>query len=226
MPLRSKPVPDARSAIFPAVSRLSAAPLPRRPVGIILSILFLAVLLAGDSAARETLEPQPGMLLVADRRIQDPRFQESVILLLNAGRGGAAGVILNKPTATRISRLFEVTKGTPHGADPIYYGGPVGGHELLMLNRSNKAPAGWTAFLAGVALTNSPIVMQEALLSARSNDDVRIFAGYAGWARGQLEGEMRRGEWYLVPADAAKIFRRDMKKLWPELYRKSREIIL
>jgi putative transcriptional regulator len=60
----------------------------------------------------------------------------------------------------------------------------------------------------------------------RTTEEFRIYAGYAGWAAGQLEREIGRGDWYLLPADAALIFRRDMTKLWPELFRKSREIAL
>jgi len=29
---------------------------------------------------------------------------------------------------------------------------------------------------------------------------LRVFAGYAGWDRGQLAGEIARGDWYVVPA--------------------------
>ena len=30
---------------------------------------------------------------------------------------------------------------------------------------------------------------------------MRIFAGYSGWEAGQLEGEIRRGDWYVVDAE-------------------------
>jgi putative transcriptional regulator len=63
-------------------------------------------------------------------------------------------------------------------------------------------------------------------MTARTDEEIRVYSGYAGWAAGQLEREVRRGDWHLLPADAALIFRRDMTKLWPELFLKSREIVL
>jgi putative transcriptional regulator len=103
----------------------------------------------------------------------------------------------------------------------------VGGHdELLMLRRADKAPADWAAVVDRVFVTNSRIAMMEALMTARTTEEVRVYAGYAGWVAGQLEWEIRRGDWYLLSADAALIFRRNTTKLWLELFRKSREIIL
>jgi putative transcriptional regulator len=187
--------------------------------------LLLQAFLPVGSAAQEGLQPGRGVLLVAGTQIRDPRFMESVILLLSAGPGGSVGLILNKPTATKVSSRFGGIGSMSRDA-PLFFGGPVGGHELLMLRREDKAPADWAAVVDRVFVTNSRIAMMDALMTARTAEDVRVYAGYAGWAAGQLEWEIRRGDWYLLPADAALIFRRDTTKLWPELFRKSREVVL
>jgi putative transcriptional regulator len=193
-----------------------------------LLVLFLVLqaFLPAGSSAQDGLRPGRGVLLVASAQIRDPRFMESVILLLGAGPGGAMGLILNKPTATKVSSLFGGIGSISRGGNPLFYGGPVGGHELLMLRRAERAPDGWAAVVDRVFVTNSRMAMMDALMTARTAEEVRVYAGYAGWAAGQLEWEIRRGDWYLVPADAALIFRRDMTKLWPDLIRKSREIVL
>jgi putative transcriptional regulator len=172
------------------------------------------------------LQPGRGVLLIASNQIRDPRFMESVILLLDAGPGGAMGLILNKPTEAKVSSLFGGIGSVSRGV-PLFFGGPVGGHdELLMLRRADKAPADWAAVVDRVFVTNSRIAMMDALMTARTTEEVRVYAGYAGWVAGQLEWEIRRGDWYLLSADAALIFRRNTTKLWLELFRKSREIIL
>jgi putative transcriptional regulator len=176
--------------------------------------------------AEEIPEPKQGMLLVADRRLQDPRFHESVVLLLQAGPGGAGGVIINMPTTKKVSSIFEVATGLVRGNESLYYGGPVNGHELLMLRRGERQPAGWAAVIDKVFITNNHGAMLDSLIDSQKGEEVRVFAGYAGWARGQLEHEIRRGDWHLLPGDAERIFRSDTKKLWIELYRKSREIFL
>src|SRR5690606_36183721 len=43
-----------------------------------------------------------------------------------------------------------------------------------------------------------------------------VFCGCAGWAPGQLEGELARGDWYLHPADAGSLFHTDPYELWDQ----------
>jgi putative transcriptional regulator len=199
---------------------------PGRKTALVLSLLLLPFLPAGSSA-KDGLQPARGVLLVAGTQVQDHGFRESVVLLLSAGPGGAMGLILNKPTATQVSSLFGGIGSMSRGASaPLFFGGPVGGNELLMLRRADRASADWAAVVDRVFVTNSRVAMMDALMTARTVEEVRVYAGYAGWAAGQLEWEIERGDWYLIPADANLIFRRDMTKLWPELFRKSREIAL
>ena len=194
---------------------------------VLILLLLLQALLPAGSSAKDGLQPARGVLLVAGTQVRDHGFRESVVLLLSAGPGGAMGLILNKPTATQVSSLFGGIGRMSRGASAsLFFGGPVGGHELLMLRRSDRASADWAGVVDRVFFTNSRVAMMDALMTARTSEEVRVFAGYAGWAAGQLEGEIERGDWYLLPADATLIFRRDMTKLWPELFRKSREIVL
>ena len=204
--------------------RLRPPAFPDRKTALVLFLLLQALLPAGSSA-QDGLRPGRGVLLVAGTQIRDPRFMESVILLISAGPGGSMGLILNKPTATKVSSRFGGTGSMSQGA-PLFFGGPVAGHELLMLRRADRAPADWAAVVDRVFVTNSRMAMMDTLMTARTAEEFRVYTGYAGWAAGQLEWEIGRGDWYLLPADAALIFRRDMTKLWPELFRKSREIVL
>jgi putative transcriptional regulator len=47
-------------------------------------------------------------------------------------------------------------------------------------------------------------------------EGLRIFIGYSGWAPGQLEAEIARGDWTLAPADPEGIFGRRAEYPWPE----------
>jgi hypothetical protein len=38
---------------------------------------------------------------------------------------------------------------------------------------------------------------------------------------GQLQNEMQRGDWYVLPADAETIFERDVSRIWPDLVRRA-----
>ena len=46
---------------------------------------------------------------------------------------------------------------------------------------------------------------------------MRVFAGYAGWGSGQLEGEIGEGAWYVVDAEPADAFTDDPEHLWRDV---------
>ncbi|MBI4191193.1 MAG: YqgE/AlgH family protein, partial [Betaproteobacteria bacterium] len=48
----------------------------------------------------------------------------------------------------------------------------------------------------------------------------RAYAGYSGWARGQLQAEIVRGGWYVIQADADTVFAADVSTIWPELIKR------
>jgi putative transcriptional regulator len=49
---------------------------------------------------------------------------------------------------------------------------------------------------------------------------MRIFAGYAGWAAGQLEAEVSEGSWYVVDGEARDAFVDDPASLWRDVLRR------
>jgi putative transcriptional regulator len=53
-----------------------------------------------------------------------------------------------------------------------------------------------------------------------SVSDMRVFAGYAGWGAGQLDGEVDEGSWYVVGADPGDAFRGDPHGLWRDVMRR------
>jgi putative transcriptional regulator len=61
----------------------------------------------------------------------------------------------------------------------------------------------------------------DALL-AGPRERYRLFTGFAGWAPGQLEGELARDGWFVQAANADIAFRKDTNGMWEELVRKAR----
>jgi putative transcriptional regulator len=57
-------------------------------------------------------------------------------------------------------------------------------------------------------------------LLATSLRALRVFAGYAGWAPGQLEAEIAEGAWYVVDALPGDPFLGDPETLWPAVLRR------
>jgi putative transcriptional regulator len=129
-----------------------------------------------------------GRLLVASPILGDPNFARSVVLLLEHGDDGAAGVVLNRPTDMAL--LNHLPGWDERAAAPgvIFVGGPVQPTGVICLGLRDGEVG--------------PVDPEEPDVAV---DQIRVFAGHAGWGPGQLEGEVDEGAWFVVdalPADA------------------------
>jgi putative transcriptional regulator len=193
---------------------------------VLLVLMGMQTIWPRAAASQETDAPARGMFLVASRQIKDPLFRESVVLLLNVDQSGAMGLIINKLSDKPLSGVFPEMRKTDREKDRLYFGGPVLPAQLLMLLRSKETAKDTVPILKGVAVSSDRTVLLDALKKKRAGDEFRMYAGYAGWVTGQLEWEIKRGDWYLLPADAATVFHDDESKVWPVLLRKSQEIMV
>lgn len=160
------------------------------------------------------------VVLVARPELADPNFRETVVLVAHTPRGDTIGVVLNRPTTQRLS---EVAPDFPHAdayAAPLYRGGPVLPRVIVALFRSAEPP-GASAFrvLPDTYLTLDPKII-DSLLEKRAGR-YRLFAGFSGWAGGQLEAEMAQGSWSALPATEELLFRGDTSGMWRELTEQS-----
>jgi len=179
-------------------------------------LIFAALAaLAGPASAAET--QANAIFLVAKRELSDPNFRETVVLVTHPPQGGPFGVIVNRPLGARLSEVFTDQPLLQGRKEVLYYGGPVGRQGLVFLVRSSTPPQGATLALRDVFFT-SDIEMIEKLFQRKDPlAGLRVFAGYSGWAPGQLQNEIARGGWLVVPADAESVFDKDPAGLWPEL---------
>src|SRR5262249_50142652 len=122
-----------------------------RMIRVLLVILLLAT--AADAAPDPTL-PQDshslaGQLLVAAPGMQDPRFRETVILMVRHGPEGAFGLVINRPVEERPLSELMASGGLPsegvEGSIRIFYGGPVPPASGLGLPRPHPGPPGTRA---------------------------------------------------------------------------------
>ena len=166
---------------------------------------------AAPVLAQPQAEPPNGLLLVAKPSLIDPNFRETVVLVTQTTDSSTVGVILNRPTPK---------KHEPTDA-PLFFGGPVMREVLVALYRSESAPEA-AAFhvLKGVYLSMHPRNLEK--LWGNDRERYRLFMGFAGWAPGQLESEMQRDGWYMLPASEALLFRADTAGMWEELVEKAR----
>ncbi|GAB4175924.1 MAG: YqgE/AlgH family protein [Geothermobacteraceae bacterium] len=182
-----------------------------------LLILFIVTLPYPASA----LEPAVGRLLVAADTMADARFRETVILLLRHDAGGTLGVVLNHPSQLPLAEAIRGTDLFLDREDLLWLGGPVSPGRALVLTGSRDVEG--RDILPGVRATGVR-ELAEVLNRDGQVDPFRVFAGHAGWAPGQLSGEVARGDWWVQPATAELVFG-DAGTLWRQLSDEGRPVL-
>lgn len=163
---------------------------------------------------------RPGSLLVSSPEMLDPNFAETVVLLLDVDENGAVGVVLNRPSAVLVADVLEDWRDVVGEPEVLFRGGPVGTDGALavgLLADPEQEPVGFREAFGriGVVDLDTPVQLMEGSLVG-----LRIFVGYAGWGAGQLEDEIERGDWYVVPSEVVDVFRADPTDLWRDVLRR------
>ena len=168
--------------------------------------------------------PAKGKFLVAGRNLIDPRFEETVVLLIDYSAEGAAGVIINRPTKVPLAEVLPSVPGLKARAGVVYYGGPVEGRRMLMLIRSGERPEESGRVFGNVYVSASMDTLERMIASHKTDRELRMYAGYAGWMPQQLDREVSRGDWLIMSADAGSIFEKKSSGIWRELYQRGSAI--
>ena len=156
-------------------------------------------------------------LLIATRQVKGPFFSRSVVLLMEHKPSGSLGLILNLPTPTLLTDVFPEISQLAERRDRVHLGGPVHPKLMTFLIRSDQTPPDSTLLLEDVYATASADALLQTIEKNTPTSRFHAYVGYSGWAPGQLDTEIARGDWYLVPADAGTIFDSAPNDLWKRL---------
>ena len=181
---------------------------------------FLSRLSTSSTAVRDR-KLTKGKFLVAARKLADPNFSQTVVLLVDYDQGGAMGVIINRPTEMKLSMVFKDIKELQKRTDTVFAGGPVMRNQLLLLLRTDAPPEGSLRVLQDVYVASQLSLIGQMIKNEEKGDRFRVYAGSAGWAPGQLDHEVKRGDWHILPADADTVFNKAPYEIWPELIHRS-----
>jgi len=167
-----------------------------------------------DSPAFNKMKSLQGHLLIAARDLADPNFYHTVVLIAQHSEEGALGLVLNRRSKVAVSQVWTQISGSACDVErPLYLGGPCPGPLIAMHGRPFL---GDEEIVPGVFYGADKEHLEQLV-----NDDenqVKFFAGYAGWGAGQLEGEFDSGSWLMLPATADHVFG-DEESLWETVVR-------
>ncbi len=170
----------------------------------------------------QSVELGAGTLLIASAALTDPNFARSLVLLIDTGTDGAVGVVLNQPVDLPVRDVLEPWADVASAPAVLFRGGPVEDQTALAVARLDPAaadqePVGFRRFAGELGLVDLDAPVE---LLADTLTGLRVFAGYAGWSAGQLEGELAEGAWHVVPAEPGDVFTADPERLWGTVLRR------
>lgn len=183
---------------------------------------LVAMLLAAALPA-PTAAPQraslAGQLLIAAPIMRDPRFYQTVIVLVRHDRTGAMGIVVNRPLQERplaalLEALGEQTAGAA-GNVRIFSGGPVQPELGFVVHSAEYRRADTMEIDGQVSMTSSREILRD-IANNRGPKRSLVAFGYAGWGPGQLEGELGQRFWFTTPANAKLIFEEDRDRVWDD----------
>ena len=179
---------------------------------VIWGLLGASILLA---QSRRPEDLGVGKLLVVPRQSPDPNFAESVVLLVHYAEDGTVGLMINRQTTLPVSRVLRDLKGSSNSSDPVYAAVQMEAVQALL--QSPPGPHDATHVFGNVYLVSKKVELEKALVAGKGSRDLRIYLGYCGWSRGQLENEVNRGGWYIFDGSEGIVFDSDPSTLWSRM---------
>ena len=145
--------------------------------------------------------------LVALPSLEDSNFSKAVVYIYEHNEEGALGLIINKPLTMQLNDVFQhlniTTQSTSLGNQTVMMGGPVGQEHGFVLYEEDSE----------VFLSSS----KETLIAIAHNEGPErylVSLGYSGWQSGQIEEELQRNDWLIVPCENQILFITPIEDRW------------
>ena len=193
----------------------------------IAALVFVAGALPGGGDTQDN-PSLAGEFLVATPEMGDPRFAETVILMVRHDKTGALGIVINRPVEERpLANLLDELgdkDSDAKGKVRIYAGGPVEPGIGFVIHSAEYHRAETMVVDEHVAVTSSKEILRD-IGNGKGPAKTLVAFGYAGWGPGQLENEMAQRGWFTEPEDPKLLFDADRDVVWKEaLARRSRDL--
>jgi len=158
--------------------------------------------------------------LVATKKMTDPRFKNTVIIMLENSEKGATCLVINKPLSSitlgsliyKSRDLTNKQKELYNVKIPVYWGGPVNENKILILH-SKEYKNKTTINFKDISISSDYNILFEIADNKGPKKNL-IILGISSWGEGQLEGEMQRDHWTLSEVNTDLIFETNNNKKW------------
>jgi putative transcriptional regulator len=160
-------------------------------------------------------------LLVAAPGVGDPRFERTVILIVEQGPDGALGIVINKPIGEQpLASVFKALgqkDGDATGSVRVFSGGPAQPEVGFVVHSPDYRRPETVAITDRLSMTSSMAILRD-IGDRRGPAKVLVAFGYAGWGPAQLEHEIEQRAWGIAEADPTLVFDEDRDNVWEDAW--------
>ena len=146
------------------------------------------------SSGEEAAGNLTGSVLAAHPGLLDPNFRRTILFLSHhSAEDGAIGLVLNRPLHRKFGEVSARGQCQEFKHVDLYYGGPVATDHVTLASlqwRNNPSAVAFQSFMGNI---------DDVHIEPQWRSGLRAFIGYAGWSRGQLEGEIAQKAWLVLP---------------------------
>lgn len=156
-----------------------------------------------------------GQLLLDGGNLVGSFFHRTVVLICQHDPEGAFGLVLNRKSGHRVGDVLVADLEEQLKEMPLFVGGPVQPTAMSFLHSDIFLPD--ANVMENLRLGHSLDDLVEISESFSPTSKLKLFAGYAGWSPGQLDGEMERQAWVSHPASLELVFGTPPDVLWQKI---------
>jgi putative transcriptional regulator len=145
-----------------------------------------------------------GKILISSSLMEDENFKGTVLFITEHNDEGDMAFVINKIFERPLNALAEFNNSP---AFPLYDGGPVDKEHLFFIHRCNDLIAGGEKiiddiylggdFKKAITLINNKTITESV---------IKIFIGYCGWDKGELDAEIEEGSWEMMKDNSGIVF--------------------
>jgi putative transcriptional regulator len=191
---------------------------------IVAAFVLQSTLLRAGLPGPDGAEARPslvGQLLVAAPGVGDPRFERTVILIVEQGPDGALGIVINKPIGEQpLASVFKALgqkDGDATGSVRVFSGGPAQPEVGFVVHSPDYRRPETVAITDRLSMTSSMAILRD-IGDRRGPAKVLVAFGYAGWGPAQLEHEIEQRAWGIAEADPTLVFDEDRDNVWEDAW--------
>jgi putative transcriptional regulator len=178
------------------------------------------------SAASAAEVPAQGRFLVATRDLEESWFSQTVILLVRHDELGTMGLVINQPSEIQLTEMLPEISHLADSDRRLYIGGPMATYGVTFLIQSDHQLEDAEHVFGNVYASGNRELLLDMLYNDQSTTLIRLYAGHSGWSPGQLDNEIARGSWDVIPASEGIIFSSEAAAIWRKLAPPERRIIV